>query len=341
MACPAHNQCSPPPPQPPQSDRHPPPPGPLLRKSYANTVCDVTALVNLAKTMPDLPSDHILAMHKASLLLPSNKCWINSMTSGPSWHQVLIQLDTLPSGSKLPVIVSSANRALARSDLRVDSCYTAYGGLTLLTNCVASQSEIDLIGGAVTQSLALPMPAVAALPTSPSYLKIVNVPYFIGTNTPLTSPFIKEAMGKSHLASLFTLANSPQVMWNSRKSDTATVWFNILNFQLDATAKRLVGSSFQFGSLLCFIHMAKAHPGTLLCQRCWHWGYSTKACCLQALHCLQCSSPHNKANHCSLASCCRGNPLANPSQPTTPEGAPCPHTAHCVNCEGKHSAANQ
>jgi hypothetical protein len=66
MACPACDQCSPPPPRPPRSDRHPPPPGPLLRKSYANTVCDVTALVNLAKTMSDLPSDHILAMHKAS-----------------------------------------------------------------------------------------------------------------------------------------------------------------------------------------------------------------------------------------------------------------------------------
>jgi hypothetical protein len=31
----------------------------------------------------------------------------------------------------------------------------------------------------------------------------------------------------------------------------------------------------------------------------------------------------------------------NPPQPTTPEEAPCPHTAHCVNCKGKHSAANQ
>jgi hypothetical protein len=123
-------------------------------------------LVNLAKTMPDLSLDHILAMHKASLPLPSNKHQINSTTSGPFRHQVLIQLDTLPSGSKLPAIVSLANHALSKSDLQVDSCYAAYGGLTLLTNHVASQSEIDLIGGAVTQSLTLPMPTVAALPMS-------------------------------------------------------------------------------------------------------------------------------------------------------------------------------
>jgi hypothetical protein len=116
--------------------------------------------------------------------------------------------------------------------------------------------------------LTLPVPAAASLPTSQSYLKIVDVPYFVGTDTPLTSPFIKEAMGKSHLASLFTLANSPRVMQNSWKSDTATVWFDILNSQSGATTKHLVGSSFQFRSLSCFIHAAKAHPGTPLCQYC-------------------------------------------------------------------------
>jgi hypothetical protein len=174
-----------------------------------DTICDVTALVNLAKTMPDLPSDCILAMHKASLPPPSNKWPINSTTSSPSWRQVLIWLDSLLSGSKLPTIVGLANCALSKSDLWVNSCYTAYGGLTLLTNHVASQTEIDLIGGTVMQMLTLPMPATTSLPTLQSCLKIVNVPYFTGTDTPLTSPFIKEAMGKSHLASLFTLANSP------------------------------------------------------------------------------------------------------------------------------------
>jgi hypothetical protein len=101
-----------------------------------------------------------------SLPLLSNKCWINSMTSGPSWRQVLIQLDPLPPSSKLPMIVGSANCALARSDLWVDFCYAAYRGLILLTNRIASQSEIDLIGGAVTQMLTLPMPTATSLPMS-------------------------------------------------------------------------------------------------------------------------------------------------------------------------------
>jgi hypothetical protein len=147
-------------------------------------------------------------------------------------------------------------------------------------------------------------------------------------------------MGKSHLASLFILANSPRVMRNSRKSDTATVWFNILNSQSGTTAKYLVGFSFQFGSSSCFIHVAWAHPSTLLCHRCWRWDHSTKACHSQALCCPQYSGPHTEANHHSLAGCCQENPSANPPQPATPEGAQCPHTAHCVNCKGKHSAAD-
>jgi hypothetical protein len=170
------------------------------------------ALVNLAKTVPDLPSDHIRVMHKASLAPPSNNRWINSTTSSPSRHQVFLQLDPLPPASKFPVIVGSANCILSKGDLWVDSCYAAYRGLALLTTCVASQAKIDLITTAIMQTLTLLVPAAASLPTSQSYLKIVDVPYFVRTNTSLTSPFIKDAMGKSHLASLFTLvtlANSP------------------------------------------------------------------------------------------------------------------------------------
>jgi hypothetical protein len=151
-------------------------------------------------------------MHKASLPLPSNKRRINLTTSGPSQHQVLLQLDPLPPTSKLPVIVASANCLLGKGDLRVNSCYTTYGGLTLLTTRVTSQAEIDLIATTIQQTLALSTPNAASLPTSQSYLKIVNVPYLLGSGAPITSNFIRDAMGKSHLASSFTLANSPQVM---------------------------------------------------------------------------------------------------------------------------------
>ncbi|KXN92370.1 hypothetical protein AN958_08386 [Leucoagaricus sp. SymC.cos] len=76
-----------PPPQPTQSTKHPPPPS-SVKCSYADTVHDVTSLVNLAKTVPDLPSDHIIVMHQASVLLAEdqvNHSWSLSV-AGP--HQV-------------------------------------------------------------------------------------------------------------------------------------------------------------------------------------------------------------------------------------------------------------
>jgi hypothetical protein len=99
------------------------------------------------------------------------------------------------------------------------------------------------------------------------------------------------------MASSFTLANMPHVMRNSQCSDTATMWFNVVNSQSGATAKCLIGTTFQFGSTSCFVHAARAHPSIPLCQHCWHWGHSTKACQLQAPRCLQCTGPHTEANH--------------------------------------------
>ncbi|KXN86164.1 hypothetical protein AN958_10466, partial [Leucoagaricus sp. SymC.cos] len=85
---------------------------------------------------------------------------------------------------------------------------------------------------------------------------------------------------------------------------------------------------------------AQSHAGVPVCQRCWRWGHSTRTCKSQAPRCPHCAGPHSEANHRSLASCCRGNPTANPPVPATMEGAPCPHTARCVNCSGEHSASD-
>jgi len=101
----------------------------------------------------------------------------------------------------------------------------------------------------------------------------------------------------SHLASSFTLANAPRVMRNSRRADTATVWFDVIDSQSGATAKRLVGSSFLISGVVCFVRPAKAHPGVPLCQHCWRWGHSTKACRSQAPKCPRCTGPHSEADH--------------------------------------------
>jgi hypothetical protein len=184
-------------------------------------------------------------------------------------------------------IVSHINCSLtsAKSDLWVDSCIHAYGGISLLTNHVATQSEISLIGSTVTAGLAPLKPAEASLPTLRSYLKIIDVPYFRGS-VPITPDQICDVMGQSHMVSSFILTNTPHVMQNLRKSDTATMWFDIADSQSGASAKRLIGTTLQIRPMSCYVRAACAHPGTPLCQHYWCWGHSTKACCVQAPRCL-------------------------------------------------------
>ncbi|KXN91773.1 Endoplasmic reticulum mannosyl-oligosaccharide 1,2-alpha-mannosidase [Leucoagaricus sp. SymC.cos] len=198
-----------PPPRPTWSAKHPLPPSTSVKRSYVDMVCDVTSLVNLAKMVPDLPSDCIIMMHQASvpLVLPKRK--IKSTIPGPSW---------------------AANHSLSKGNLWVDFCHFAYGGISLLTSHVASQAEIDL----------------ASLPKSQSYLKIMDIPFFKVDGDQITSADVRVVMEKSHLVPSFTLANSPWVMHNSRHANTATVWFNVLDLQLGATAKHLINTSFQF-----------------------------------------------------------------------------------------------
>jgi hypothetical protein len=147
--------------------------------------------------------------------------------------------------------------------------------------------------------------------------------------------------GKEGMASSFILPNMPHVMQNLRKSDTATVWFDIADSQSGTSAKCLIGTTLQIGPALCYVHAACAHPGTPLCQCCWRWGHSMKACRAQAPRCPQCAGPHTEASHHSLAGCCKGNPLMKPPVPAIPEGAPCPHAARCVNCKGSHSMSDK
>ncbi|KXN89229.1 hypothetical protein AN958_05982 [Leucoagaricus sp. SymC.cos] len=204
-------------------------------------------------------------MHQASVPPAAPKRKIKSTVPGPSRRQVLVKIDPLPSSSQFPAIVGAANRSLGKSDLRVDSCHFAYGGISLLTSHVASQAEIDLVRSSVQRLLSLAEGGVeASLPKSRSYLKIVDVPFFKADGDQITSADVRMVMGKSHLASSFTFANSPRVMRNSRRADTATVWFDVLDSQSGATAKRLINTSFQFGPVSCFVRAARSHSGVPL-----------------------------------------------------------------------------
>ncbi|KXN82726.1 hypothetical protein AN958_02218 [Leucoagaricus sp. SymC.cos] len=51
----------------------------------------------------------------------------------------------------------------------------------------------------------------------------MDISFFRADGQQVITDNVQAVMGKSHMASLFTLANSPRVMHNSRHADTATV----------------------------------------------------------------------------------------------------------------------
>ncbi|KXN88315.1 hypothetical protein AN958_07460 [Leucoagaricus sp. SymC.cos] len=211
--------------------------------SYANTVHNITALVNLAKTIPDLPSDHIIVIHQASVppLPPCRK--IKSMVAGPSQCQILVQSEVVVSASAFSSLVSVANWALTKVDLQVDSCTLAYREISLFTSHMVTAEEIQLVTSAVHKYLGHQVHAT--LPTLWSYLNIVDVPYFqLGTTDPVDSDYVKDIMAKLHMAPSFTLANALQVMRNSAHSDSAMVWFDVIDSQSGTLAKHLINTSF-------------------------------------------------------------------------------------------------
>ncbi|KXN87147.1 hypothetical protein AN958_09144 [Leucoagaricus sp. SymC.cos] len=143
-------------------------------------------------------------------------------------------------------------------------------------------------------------------------------------------------MRDSNLCNHFVLVGSPQVIRNSKSSDTATAYFEVWDSQRGTHATNLVGCSLQFGHWTARIIEANANPGSSLCQCCWQWGHSSQTCKQKMPRCPLCAEPHYHNAHRAFASCCKGN--ACQCILPTPTGQPCPHPPHCLNCHQAHTA---
>ncbi|XP_006456630.1 hypothetical protein AGABI2DRAFT_78270, partial [Agaricus bisporus var. bisporus H97] len=118
-----------------------------------------------------------------------------------------------------------------------------------------------------------------------------------------------------------------------------SAYFDIWDSQAGRSAKTLVGKTIQFGNRSLRIMGASPNRGVSLCQRCWIWGHSQLSCKARSLLCAYCNEPHASDAHQAQASCCRGNPKANPPREPTADGVGCPHPPRCRNCAGEHAAS--
>jgi hypothetical protein len=144
----------------------PAPPFPKVptKHSFADAVKDANLLVRLTWTMPDLEPEHIVTMHLASLPTASGWRKVNSTTTGPSHHQILVPLDPLPPVSMISTLILASNHALANLNLRVESAHFAYKGIALATNAVVSVSNLEMVSMAISCALGRSTPTPASLP---------------------------------------------------------------------------------------------------------------------------------------------------------------------------------
>ncbi|CAA7270005.1 unnamed protein product [Cyclocybe aegerita] len=270
---------------------------------------------------------------------------VPSFTSeGPTRKQVLVSFGgTPPDLTKFftESAVRAANGYLrdGRSMLKVTSIVRAYDGLSLVTPAVASPSDLDILRNFIRESLPTGTPFEVALPSSTSFIKILDVPYFDPKGLKITQEALEKALRTSVHAEVFAyLSTKPRIDRNSAHSTSCTVYCNIWDSQQGTRAKKALGQPIFLAGRSCAIRPAARHTGVPLCQRCWKWGHPTVACKAKQLSCPICSGPHEQKEHRQHAGCCKGNAKAKPPVPPTPRDQPCPHKGCCVNCHKDHAA---
>jgi hypothetical protein len=153
-----------------------------------------------------------------------------------------------------------------------------HDGYSVVTSTVASDSDLLQIRGVARMCHPDADHVNAALPTSTSYLKLVDVPFFTMGDTCITPDGVMSQIGKSGFASLVVLQTPARVVHDSPKSDTCTVYLNVVDSVSGARAKGLVRKTVQFGQYTSYFRAARANPGSPLCSWCWRWGHPSSAC---------------------------------------------------------------
>jgi hypothetical protein len=222
----------------------------------------------------------------------------SSTVHGPSRRRILLTIDPLPVSLNNGDVLDNIRAVLRthHSKLVVESVVSERDGLVAWSSNVADQHDLGLIKAALRTSAPLATSLGAALSTSTSYLKLINIPYLV-QDAPITPKDVLDAISKAGLRDLVKSKTPPRVVRDSRFSDMATVYINIMDSVSGANAKALTGRTVQFGRWVASFRTARANPGSPLCIRCWKWGHLTAACRALQIVCPHCGGPHRKEHH--------------------------------------------
>jgi len=103
------------------------------------------------------------------------------------------------------------------------------------------------------------------LPTSTSFVKIINIPYYsnLVSKVKTTIAEVKAAIAASPLAENFKYAAEPRIVRNSNANTTAKVYINIWDSQAGTRARGIIDKPLLFGTRSCYVCTA---TNTFLCS---------------------------------------------------------------------------
>lgn len=186
---------------------------------------------------------------------------------------------------------------------------------------------------------------------SKSFLRIPDFPYFgvkIIYNSknkpiPVTPEEVKEILLDCKWKDTIFLYQEalPQLVRNSKTSDTCTVFFNIYDSRRGQHLRSLKGRHIMYGDKRLTILPTDKRIGVPICPQCWRLGHHSVVCPFKTQLCCICSRPHESKHHRVLGACCKAAPMATPPRLATPAGHPCPHPSWCVNCSLAYNSDSQ
>lgn len=128
--------------------------------------------------------------------------------------------------------IANINKAFRKIklDIMVDYVWPELIGVTIITNKVASLSNLQVIENFVRNIKNVNSEAIeiSRLSQLKFYLKIIGIFYFLeNTNILITSNFVDSVIKYNYIFNNLLLISKPQVIKALSKSDIAIIWVNI------------------------------------------------------------------------------------------------------------------
>ena len=199
--------------------------------------------------------------------------------------------------------IANINRHLrnAKSEVLVDYIHSDPLGISIITNKVSLQSDLQIIDQYVKNSRDINTLKVdeSHLSQSKSYLKITGILYFPHSNTQdhLISSDMETILKQNQIFNNVNLASKPRVIKISPKSDMSIVWIDIWDVQSGNKTKELINQCFNVSKYIATIWGANMNLGIPQCKNCWKWGHLIFSCRIQGSKYVKCNGLHKSENH--------------------------------------------